>query len=242
MPTSSLIMTAADVKAELSRLSEPERVPKLLRYFRCEPGGYGEGDAFRGVRVPNVRKVAQGAGALSSSCITELMESRFHEDRLLGAILLVHRYERAESAEEKYRVRSMYLQLRKGIDNWDLVDASAPGVVGAWTLRHGSAMLHTLAASPSLWDRRIAMVATLHHIRTGDVDSAIEIAHVLAADRRDLIQKATGWMLREAWKREPHRVESFLMENRSRLSSTTRQYATERMNPDRREQVKQGEP
>lgn len=232
------LWTVAEVQAELALLGEPERIPQLLRYFRCDPGGYGERDEFRGVRVPNVRSVARRARGLELPAIGELLRSRFHEDRLLGAILLVHRYGKAGSDKERYRVRSAYLHHRAGINNWDIVDVSAPGVVGEWTRENGMALLSSLAASPNRWDRRIAMIATLSHIRSGSIESALDIAAGLLEDDEDLIHKATGWMLREAWKREQLTVESFLIQHRARISSTTRRYATELMAAEQRLRIK----
>jgi 3-methyladenine DNA glycosylase AlkD len=234
--------TVAEAQAELALLGEPDRVPELRRYFRCDPGGYGEGDDFRGVRVPNVRVVARRARDLSIVALGDLLRSRFHEDRLLAAILLVHRYQKSTAEVERYRVRTAYLHFRAGINNWDIVDVSAPGVIGEWTRDNGNGLLHSLAASPNMWDRRIAMISTLSHIRHGVVDSTLEVADVLLSDRNELIEKATGWMLREAWKREPSQIEAFLVRHRSRISSTTRRYATELMTATHRERIRHGDP
>jgi 3-methyladenine DNA glycosylase AlkD len=238
MPQNRSITTIDAARRELHRLAEPERIPQLLRYFRCEPGGYGEGDSFRGVRVPNVRRVARQSRNLSMDAIVELLESVYHEDRLLAVILLVHRYDCCSGDSDRFVVRSVYLHHRAGINNWDLVDVSAPGVIGRWTCENGIELLRSLAGSENLWDRRIAMIATLSHTRRADIGPTLELADALLEDRHDLIHKASGWMLREAWKRDTEGVEDFLRMRRGAIPSVMFRYATELMDAEARAALK----
>lgn len=231
MPSS--LNSAARVLATLEALGNTTDAAFLQRYFRTGPGGYGEGDRFLGIRVPAVRRVARGLDALPLAEVDRLLGSAWHEARLAALLTLVRRYPRADAAGQK-AIYDLYLARTDRINNWDLVDVSAPHVVGAHLAARSRAPLHRLARSASVWERRIAIMATLHFIRAGDVEETLALAERLLHDEHDLIHKSVGWMLREAWRRVPVRVEPFMREHCRSMPRTMLRYAIERQ-PDRQQ-------
>jgi len=199
----------------------------LLRFFKTGPGEYGAGDRFRGIRVPALRQLASRFAALSLAGIVRLLAAPHHEDRLLALLLLVRRFEAGDEAERR-RIFTTYLQQSRRINNWDLVDLSAPGIVGAWTAEHGLEPLDALIRSRVLWERRIAMVATLHLIRRGRCAPTLELARHCLTDREDLMHKAAGWMLREIGKRDLAALRGFLDQHSAAMPRTMLRYAIER--------------
>ena len=185
------------LRAELRAVADPERVPIISRYLGAHPGGYGEGDVLLGVRVPAARAVARRFTDLPRGALAELLRSPVHDERLVALVLLVRAYERGDEA-----VAALYLASTAHVNNWDLVDLSAPRILGAHLRTRPRGVLDELVASDSVWERRIAIVATFAFVRAGDLDDTFRLAERLLGDRHDLIHKAAGWMLREAGKRD----------------------------------------
>ncbi len=214
-------------------LADPARAKASQWFFKTGPGEYGEGDRFLGLTVPALRKLAQEYEALPSRSIVALLKSPWHEERLLGLLILVRRYATADTAGRDGIYRC-YMANRARINNWDLVDCSAPRIVGAHLLKGGRRVLRDLAKSSSLWDRRIAVLATFQFIAAGEFDDSLAIARMLLSDDEDLIHKAVGWMLREIGKRDRRVLERFLQTHASRMPRTALRYAIERFPEDLR--------
>jgi len=209
-------------------MGNPKRAVHSLRFFKTGPGQYGEGDRFLGLTVPQIRTVSREFRDLPLAEIEKLLDSRWHEVRLLAVILLANAYRRADVPTQE-RIYRLYLRRTDRINNWDLVDVSAPNIVGAHLLRRSRAPLRKLARSKSIWRRRIAMIATHHLIRERDFDDALQIAELLLDDREDLMHKAVGWMLREVGKRDERRLLVFLEMHAGRMARTALRYAIERL-------------
>lgn len=220
----------AGLRRELRRLADPQRAIFVQGYFKTGPGQYGEGDRFLGVTVPQLRRSARGYRGALIPAATTLLRSPWHEERLLAVMLLVRAFAKATPEEQRVIYRH-YLANTRFINNWDLVDASAPYIVGPYLKGRSKAPLDKLARSPLIWDRRIAIVATSHFIRAGEFGTTMRLARTLASDSHDLIHKAVGWMLREVAKRDRPLVERFLARHRSRLPRTALRYAIERFPP-----------
>lgn len=223
-------MTAAtELVASLFALASPEKAAVLMRFFRTGPGQYGEGDRFLGVTVPQVRAVEKlFRRALTLEDVAALLAHEAHEARMAALIHLVWRYRKARG-EDRETIFRFYLGHAARIDNWDLVDVSAPGIVGAHLVAGDASPLFALAQSPLLWERRIAVVATLAFIRAGRLDETFALAERLRHDPHDLIHKACGWMLREAGKRDETRLRAFLDAHAPTLPRVTLRYALERL-------------
>ena len=228
------VPTAAEIRSELFRLENPAQASVLRRFFKTGPGEYGAGDEFWGLMVPQVRTVLARFPEVTLDVAGALLDSPVHEVRLFAALALVRAYARGNAAA-RAEIFDFYLARTDRINNWDLVDASAPGIVG----RHlppgeGRRMLGRLAKSDGLWERRIAMVATLEHIRRGHLDNTFWLAERLLKDPEDLMHKATGWMLREAGKRDAHALNMFLARHAGKMPRTALRYAIERLSPAER--------
>ena len=226
--------SAAVLLRELRRQRNPAQAAVLRRFFKTGPGEYGAGDEFWGLKVPHVRAVLARFPEVPPATAGELLDSPVHEVRLCGVLALVRAYANGEAAARE-EIFDFYLSKSARINNWDLVDASAPGIVG----RHlppggGRRVLGRLAAAPVLWERRIAMVATLEHIRQGNLENTFWLAARLLDDPEDLMHKAMGWMLREAGKRDVQALYLFLDAHAARMPRTALRYALERVPPDQR--------
>jgi Predicted DNA alkylation repair enzyme len=222
--------TLAEARRRLRATANEEIAAFLQRFFRTGPGGYGEGDRFLGVRVPVVRRIARECRALRHADVVRLLRSQWHEERLLALVILADRYGRADP-DERERIFRTYLAHTHRINNWDLVDVSAPHIVGAHLDPRDLTLLTRLARSASVWERRIAILATFHWIRKGDIEPTLRIARLLVGDPHDLIHKAVGWMVREAAKRDRDAVEAFLRRHHAGMPRTMLRYAVERFPP-----------
>lgn len=234
--------TADQVRSALAELANPADAQHLQRFFKTGPGEYGEGDVFLGVRVPATRKVAKQFATLPLKQIGELLDSPAHEERLAALLILNARF----AAASKPRTRDdaaraemveFYLDaVRRGrVNNWDLVDASAEHIIGPWLLDQDRALLFQLAQQDSLWERRVALLSTFAFIKAGDASTTLELAAKLLDDRRDLIQKALGWMLREVGKRvDPAVLTGFLDVYAPSMGRTALSYAAEHLSPELR--------
>lgn len=220
-------MTTGEIRRRLMARAEPARVPVLSSFFKTGAGEYGEGDVFVGVRVPALREVCRECRGAGLREIRALLRSRVHEERALALLLLVDTFQRADEAT-RFRAYKFYLAHTAFINSWDLVDCSAAPIVGAWLYERNRAPLVRLAQSRSLWERRIAMVATSYFIRRGDFEETLRLADVLLEDSHDLIHKAVGWMLREVGNRNGSVERQFLKTRAHRMPRTMLRYAIEK--------------
>ncbi len=226
--------TAKEIQRILRARGTPERARVSAWFFKTGKGQYGEGDVFLGVRVPDQRRIAKAFSTLPLTEVAKLLESAVHEDRLTGLLVLVLQYEKGSIAEQKKIVR-FYLAYKAHINNWDLVDLSAPKILGAYCLTRGEEKkLYTLVKSTHLWDKRIAIVATYAYIKAGIYTHTLILAELLQKDTHDLIHKAVGWMLREVGKKDVEMLRAFLKEHAHTLPRTTLRYAIERMEEEER--------
>jgi 3-methyladenine DNA glycosylase AlkD len=222
-------MSLEALRGELRAAAEPGRAEVVAPYLGIRPGGYGEGDVCLGVRVPDARRVARNHRDLPFEDVVELLHSEIHEERLVALVLLVRRYPR-----EPDRVYDLYLASTRFVNNWDLVDGSAPQIAGAHLLERPRDVLYRLAGSESVWERRIAVLATFAFIRAGQYDDTLALCERLLGDRHDLIHKATGWMLREVGKRDRATMVAFVERHRTAMPRTMLRYAIERLEPAER--------
>lgn len=235
MPRNQTDAVIADMKA----LADPERAAHSQRFFKTAPGEYGDGDHFLGIRVPETRNVARRHRGLSQSDVIQLLKSRFHEIRLLALIMLVDRFKKADERTQK-QIYDLYMQNRARVNNWDLVDTSAPTIVGGYLSGRSHTILFKLARSDNLWDRRIAILATFKFIDERDFDDALKIAELVLDDHEDLIHKATGWMLREIGNRDRVTEERFLRRHYQDMPRTMLRYAIEKFPETVRKRYLQG--
>jgi 3-methyladenine DNA glycosylase AlkD len=214
------------------------RAKASQRFFKTGPGEYGAGDVCIGITVPDIRRVAAAYGGMPLSYIALLLKHSVHEFRLCALILMVNRYKKASHAEQK-RLYTFFVQYIRHVNNWDLVDSSAPQIVGHMLFEHISArerrkVLRVWLSDSSLWVRRIAVVSTLYGIRMGVYADTLFAAKYLLHDKNDLIHKASGWMLREMGKRNTSKLVSFLNTNASSMPRTMLRYAIERLTKEDR--------
>ena len=222
--------TYAQIVRELRACSDEEKKIILPKFFKTGKGEYGEGDKFLGVIVPETRKVAKMHRDVPFDVVECLLESEWHEVRLCGLLILVQKYRTAPDD-----VVLFYLNHTKGINNWDLVDLSAPYILGDYLVSSDDhEILHKLAESHNMWEQRIAVVSTLMLIRKGFYSDTIALADKLMNTDHDLMQKAIGWMLREVGKRDGQLLVKFLEENRLKMPRTMLRYAIEKFDPERR--------
>ena len=223
-------MISDEVQRELQALGSIGKAADLARFFKTGPGEYGEGDRFLGVPVPGVRSVARRHYAKAGDeDLCRLLESDFHEVRLCGLLMLVERYERTRTRAVRAATADFYLRHRTHIDNWDLVDLTAYKILGRETFDTNNAdLLRSLADSERMWDKRIAIVATMYWLRQGHTDLTFELALRNLTHPHDLMHKANGWLLREAGKRDIVALCDFLHTHIHSLPRTTLRYAIER--------------
>ena len=219
-------MTTADkITRQLETLGNKTAAEHAQRFFKTGPGQYGEGDIFLGIKVPVLRTVAKEHGDITLDDAVELLQSPLHEVRLLALFITVLQYKRGGNEAAIYRA---YLANTHRINNWDLVDSSAADIAGAHLFERDRRPLYRLANSKSLWERRIAIIATLHFIRRNQFDDTLAIADLLLNDKEDLMHKAVGWMLREIGKRDLKVEENFLLPHYKQMPRTMLRYAIER--------------
>lgn len=220
-------MNHNEVQRTLKSHSDPEIAKHSQRFFKTGAGEYGEGDRFLGIRVPVIRTVAKRFRNLPIDEAEKLLKSPFHEERLCALFILVYRF-KSSKKEVQTEIFDLYLRNTLWINNWDLVDSSAEHIVGAYLRNRNRKVLFTLARSPSLWDRRIAVMSTFHFIKAGQFEDTLKLAEMLLKDKEDLIHKAVGWMLREIGKRDRQMEESFLDRFVNDMPRTMLRYAIEK--------------
>jgi len=221
------------IKDDLLQLSNPEKAKNLSRFFQTGKGQYGEGDVFLGIAVPEQRRIAKRYLNLPLDDIQELLSSEIHEHRLTALLILVSKYGKADNPgkEEIFR---FYLKNTENINNWDLVDLTAPKIVGDYLLNKDTSILFKLAKSNNLWERRIAVLSTFKFIDNNDFEDALSISKLLLHDKHDLIHKAVGWMLREIGKKDQKIEEHFLSKHHMQMPRTMLRYAIEKFEENKR--------
>jgi len=219
--------TLKALRKEIYGLANPADAKFLQGFFKTGPGQYGEGDKFLGLRVPALRKLARNYAELGRDDVLKMLVSPWHEERLLALEIMVEAYETGDAAERRL-VHRDYLANTRYINNWDLVDASAGGIVGAHLEAGNISLLSRLARSKDMWERRIAIVSTLYFIKRDRFGPTLIIAELLLHDAHDLIHKAVGWMLREVGKRDRKVLDGFLREHYHGMPRTMLRYAIER--------------
>jgi len=227
-------MSLASIRNSFTQASNKEHAVVLQRFFKTGPGEYGEGDVFIGIKVPTLRKISKGFYHLTLDELNELLNSSIHEERLTALFILVRQFEKGDS-KQREKIFKFYTKNTKKINNWDLVDLSAPIIVGeyltclpAGRFDKDHDLLFKLAASKNLWERRIAIMATFQFIKSKRFDTTFKIAEMLLEDKHDLIHKAVGWMLREIGKRDLAAEENFLLKFYKRMPRTMLRYAIEK--------------
>lgn len=227
-------MSLLAIRKALRAAADPKKAAFFPRFFKTGKGEYGEGDRFIGVTVPEIRKIAKAHAELPIKDIERLLLSPIHEERLLAVILLAHQFAKQDE-RGRVEIYRFYLKHAKRVNNWDLVDSSAHKIVGPFLEGKDDHILDTLAQSKNLWERRIAIIATLHFICQGNAGKTYRIADRLLHDDHDLIHKAVGWMLRETGKRcSMVGLERYLEPRAAVMPRTMLRYAIERMPARRR--------
>jgi len=225
-------MSSQEIIDHLKSLGDSARAEHSQRFFKTGKGEYAEGDIFLGIRVPVIRDAVKKFKDTPLSVAEQLLKSEYHEVRLFALILLVTHMKKPENQEEIYQI---YLRNSEYINNWDLVDTSAPHIVGKYLEDRDCKVLYELAKSDSLWERRIAMLATQHFIRKRQFEDALKISEILLHDDEDLIHKAVGWMLREIGKRDKSVEVEFLERYYQEMPRTMLRYAIEKFDENERQ-------
>jgi 3-methyladenine DNA glycosylase AlkD len=226
-------MSWLGVKEDLEKLSDSKKALNYSRFFKTGKGEYGEGDSFLGVVVPKQRDVAKKYQELSLKDIQKLLSSKIHEHRLTSLFILISKFNKAEEKLKK-EIYDLYLANTKNINNWDLIDLSAPNIVGQYLFDRKRSILLKLAKSKSLWEKRIAMLSAYYFIKNNQFEDALKIAEILLNDQHDLIHKAVGWMLREVGKKDQKVEEEFLEKHYLKMPRTMLRYAIEKFTPEKR--------
>jgi 3-methyladenine DNA glycosylase AlkD len=233
---SSAVQTSDEIslpvlRSRLRQFSSPVHARNLSWFFKTAPGEYGAGDRFIGIRVPVLRKLAREFRSLPLSTTVELLQSPIHEERLLALVILTDAYERAGESG-RVAIYRLYLKNLLRVNNWDLIDCSAPRIVGPHLDKRPRKILFRLGRSKNLWRRRVAVLATFYFIRLDDFADALRLAELLLDDEHDLMHKAVGWMLREIGKRDVAVLKRFLDLHAAQMPRTMLRYAIEKF-PER---------
>ena len=227
-------MNLENLKKDFEKIQNPEKAKILLRFFKTGVGEYGYGDIFLGITVPQQRLLVKKYFDLSLNDTSELLHSKIHEHRLTALLILVKKFEKEKDYNIKEEIYNLYLENSKYINNWDLVDLSAPKIVGSFLLNKNREILYKLAKSENLWEKRISIISTFTFIRNLEYNDTIEISKILLHDSHDLIHKAVGWMLREMGKRDINILKNFLNSNYKNMPRTMLRYSIEKLPEDLR--------
>ncbi|MCX6751087.1 MAG: DNA alkylation repair protein [Candidatus Pacearchaeota archaeon] len=231
-----------ELLSEIRSQKNDVNAKNLQRFFKTGKGQYGEGDVFLGIKVPIQRNVAKNYTELSFKDLQNLLDSNIHEYRLIALIILVNKYKKSKKDKLKQRqIFEFYLKNTSRINNWDLVDLSAPNIVGDFSSIEGTEILKFLAKSNNIWERRIAILSTAPFIKKRIFGETLSIADMLLKDEHDLIHKAVGWMLREVGKRNQEVLELFLKERYKEMPRTMLRYSIEKFPEEKRKKYLKGE-
>lgn len=225
---------ANNLKQELKTLANPQQASILQRFFKTAPGEYGEGDIFLGIKVPVLRKTAKKYKNFSLKEIEEALKSPIHEHRFIALVILTNQYKKAD-AKQKEKIFKFFLKNKKQVNNWDLVDCFAPNIIGDFLRDKDRELLYKLAQSKNLWQRRMAILATLAFIRQDDFLDCLAISEILLNDKHDLIHKAVGWMLREIGKKDQKAEEIFLAKHYQKMPRVMLRYAIEKFSQEKKD-------
>lgn len=232
-------LTSRAMQKRLRHFASATKAKLLQRFFKTGPGEYGEGDRFLGVMVPYIRSVAKEYHEAPLTEVRKLLRSPWHEERLLALLILVRKFEGGSESLQK-TIYELYLKNVRHVNNWDLVDLTAPKIVGPYLEKRFRRPLYRMARSKDLWERRIAVLATFHFIRNNDFTDALLLAESLLTDAEDLMHKAVGWMLREVGKRDEAVLKAFLKKQYRRMPRTMLRYAIERFPETTRKKYLEG--
>lgn len=224
------------LKKELRSHKNARQAKNLEWFFKTGKGEYGEGDKFLGIKNPIIRKTIKNYFAIELPDLASIVQSKFHEERLAALLILVRKYQKAKTAQEQTAIHRYYRSNMQHVNNWDLVDLSAPIIIGQHLFERDRKILYQWAKSKNLWRRRIAILATFYFIRNNDFIDTFKIAEFLLQDKHDLIHKAVGWMLREVGKRNFSAEEKFLQKHYKVMPRTMLRYAIEKF-PERERQL-----
>lgn len=222
-------LTAQELRKKLSRFADKEKAKFLIGFFKTGAGQYAEGDKFLGVMVPKIRSVAKAYRDMTFAELQKLMDSSYNEERLASLLVLVSRFQNADSDAVKKQIFNFYKKNLKRVNNWNLVDASASSIFGSYLSEKKRDLLYKLAKSKNIWERRVAIISTFHFIRLNDFVDALRISEILMEDKEDLIHKAVGWMLREIGKRDERVLINFLEKHAAAMPRTALRYALEKL-------------
>ena len=220
------------LQADIKSKSDPEKAIVLRRFFKTGAGEYGEGDRFLGIKVPELRKLAKKYNNLQLVEIESLIKSLIHEERLTALFILLEQYKKTEDRKSIY---DFYVTNMQYVNNWDLVDFTAPHIVGHYLFDKNRAILKKWSQDKNLWARRISVVSTFYFVRQNDFQDTLDIACNLLNDKEDLIHKAIGWMLREIGKRDLVAEEKFLLQHYKIMPRTMLRYAIEKFPEPKRQ-------
>ena len=226
-------MTYSNVRKALVSLEQPERASFVARFFKAYPGGYGAGDHFLGLSMPQQRVIVQQLRYLPLEETERLVRDAYHECRMTGLLIWVYQTQKGNPTQQS-KILERYLANRPYINNWDLVDVTCPHIVGRHLLQENRSLLYDLAREDHLWSQRIAIISTFAFIRAGQFADTFALTEMLLMHRHDLIHKAVGWMLREVGKRSPDALEEFLHDHIRQIPRMALRYAIERFAPARR--------
>lgn len=226
-------MSLKDLEKELQNLKNPQKAKIYQRFFKTGKGEYGEGDVFLGLTVPQCQKVASNYVDLSLNEVQKLLKNKIHEYRWSASMILNRQYKKADPTKKK-QIVDYYLKNTTLFNNWDLVDGSAPSILGDFLINNDRNILYKLVKSENLWERRISIMSTFAFIKNDDFKDSLKIAEILLPDKHDLIHKAVGWMLREIGKRDQEIEEKFLMKYHQKMPRTMLRYAIEKFDGKKR--------
>jgi 3-methyladenine DNA glycosylase AlkD len=228
-------MSLKQIQKDLQKLKNKEKAKILQGFFKTGKGQYGEGDIFLGIIVPLQRKTASNYKDLTLQDIQELLKSKIHEYRLTALFILIQQYNKADEKKKK-KIFNLYLKNTDNINNWDLIDLSAPNIIGNYLLNRPRDVLYNLANSNSLWEKRISILSTFEFIKNNEYKDTLKISKILLNDNHDLIHKSVGWMLREVGKRvSQQKEEEFLKKYYKTMPRTMLRYAIERFEESKRQ-------
>lgn len=225
-------MSLKQIQKDLQKLANKEKAKILQGFFKTGKGQYGEGDIFLGIVVPLQRKVAKEHKDLTLNEIQTLLNSKIHEYRLTALFILIDQYKTSNKQKEIF---NFYLKNTKNINNWDLIDLSAPNIVGNYILNKKRNIIYKLANSKSLWEKRIAILSTFEFIKNNEYTDTLKLSKILLNDKHDLIHKSVGWMLREVGKRDQKIEEEFLKKHYKNMPRTMLRYSIERFEESKRQ-------
>jgi 3-methyladenine DNA glycosylase AlkD len=223
-----------ELKKDLEKLSLPEKKEIHQRFFKTGKGEYGEGDIFLGLTMPQTREICKKYKNLNLKELQKLLDSKIHEHRMCSLLILNNKFKKTDN-KEKEKIFNLYMKNYKNINNWDLVDLSAPKIPGEWLIDKNKKILYEFAKSNHLWKKRIAVLSTFAFIRKNQFKDAINIFEILLNDKHDLIHKAVGWMLREIGKRNQETEERFLKKYHKTMPRTMLRYSIERFEEKKRQ-------